>query len=310
MNSTSGNTIDFDSARLKIKSASTRASKSVHSSAYPSAGQLQQSLSQLLQTSLELDKILGLFFATLQQAMELDSLEYRNEAKQLHFEFGNPALHRCSYRLTHLGDFLGELRFSRSKRFNEAQLQGLESLLGSLLYPLRNALLYHEAIACALNDPLTGCGNRLAMDQALDREIKHAIRKQSELCMLVIDIDHFKSINDTYGHAFGDEALKAMVSACKSCLRAVDGMFRLGGEEFVVVLSDTNLTDARMVAERIRHAIADMQFELDSQDIPLTVSIGVARRRSEENQLALYERCDQQMYKAKRAGRNQVIAEG
>lgn len=310
MNSTSDNTIDFDSARLKIKSASARASKSVNSAANPSTSQLQHSLSQLLQTSLELDKILGLFFATLQQAMELDSMEYRHEARALQFDFGHPALHRCSYRLTHMGDFLGELRFSRSKRFTEAQLQGLESLLGSLLYPLRNALLYQEAITCALIDPLTGCGNRLAMDQALSRDIKHAIRKRTELCMLVIDIDHFKNINDTYGHAFGDEALKATVSACQSCLRDVDGLFRLGGEEFVVVLSDTNLTDARMVAERIRNAIATMQFELDGEAIPLTVSIGVARRRSDENQQGLYERCDQQMYKAKRAGRNRVIAEG
>ncbi|TVP92738.1 MAG: hypothetical protein EA348_01785, partial [Pseudomonadaceae bacterium] len=119
MNSTSGNTIDFDSARLKIKSATARASKSVHTHAAPTAGHLQQSLSQLLQTSLEMDKILGLFFATLQQALELDSLEYRHDAKQLNFDFGNPALHRCSYRLTHLGDFLGELRFSRTKRFDE-----------------------------------------------------------------------------------------------------------------------------------------------------------------------------------------------
>ncbi|SDU14997.1 GGDEF domain-containing protein [Halopseudomonas salegens] len=310
MNSTSGNTIDFDSARLKIKSAGAQASKSVHSSASPSVSQLQQSLSQLLQTSLEMDRILGLFFATLQQALELNSLEYRHDAKQLQFDFGSPALHRCSYRLTHLGDFLGELRFSRSKRFSEAQLKGLESLLGSLLYPLRNALLYHEAIACALNDPLTGCGNRLALDQALDREIKHAIRKRTDLSMMVIDIDHFKTINDTYGHAFGDEALKAMVSACEGCLRAVDGLFRLGGEEFVVLLSDTSLVDARMVAERIRNAIAEMQFQLDGQPIPLTVSIGVARRRNDESQQALYERCDQQMYKAKRGGRNQVIAEG
>lgn len=309
MNSTSGNTIDFDSARLKIQSASAKASKPLQSASTPSTSQLQQSLSQLLQTSLELDRILGLFFATLQQAMALDSLEYRHQAKHLQFDFGQPALHRCSYRLTHMGDFLGELRFSRSKRFSEAQLQGLETLLGSLLYPLRNALLYQEAIACALNDPLTGCGNRLAMNQALDREIKHAIRKRTDLCMLVIDIDHFKQINDTWGHAFGDEALKAMVGACQGCLRAVDGLFRMGGEEFVVLLSDTNLSAARLVAERIRSAIEQMQFEIDGQAIPLTVSVGVAKRRNDETQQSLYERCDQQMYKAKRSGRNRVIAE-
>lgn len=309
MTLTQGNTIDFDSARLKLsENATTVAVLPAEPSPF-SLGAVQDKLTQSLQTSLELDRILELFFQELRAFLGLDCLDYRLDGRNLHHRIGQPSLHRCSYRMTHEGSFLGEIQFSRKKRFTEPHLKTLETLLGNLLYPLRNALLYREAVYCAHNDSLTGVGNRLAMDRALDREVRLSIRNRSTLSLLVLDIDHFKQINDQYGHACGDDALKAIVNCVRSCLRGVDDIFRMGGEEFVILLGDTAASEARMVAERIRYAIEEMQFQTDGISIPITASLGVATRRPDEGIREILDRCDKLMYSAKRAGRNRIAAQ-
>lgn len=270
---------------------------------------MQQRLLQLLQTTLELPRVLELFFRELHGQMGVDGLEYRHESHKLNLALGVQKLHRCSYRMTHEGAYLGEVVFCRGKRFSERQLQILEALLGSLLFPLRNALLYRQAIAAALNDSLTGAGNRLALEQSLQREIQHSIRQRSDLSVIAIDLDHFKKINDSYGHAIGDEALKATVNCINDCLRAVDGVYRMGGEEFVAVLPNTAVEAALLVAERICRRIAGMQFAIDGQDIPLSASLGVATRRTDESAATMLERADQLMYQAKQNGRNCVVGE-
>ncbi|WP_339845385.1 GGDEF domain-containing protein [uncultured Halopseudomonas sp.] len=309
MTLTQGNTIDFDSARLKLSENMTSVTVMPAENRQLSLTAVQDKLTRSLQTTLELDRVLELFFQELRAFMGLDCLEYRLEGRDLHQRIGQSSLHRCSYRMTHAGSFLGEIQFSRKKRFNETHLKTLETLLGNLLYPLRNALLYREAAYCAHNDSLTGVGNRLAMDRALDREVKLSIRNRSTLSLLVLDIDYFKQINDQYGHACGDEALKAVVNCVRNCLRGVDDVFRMGGEEFVVLLSDTAAREARMVAERIRSAIEEMQFQTDGVSIAITASIGVATRRLDEGNREVLDRCDKLMYSAKRGGRNRIAVQ-
>lgn len=309
MSFTQGNSTEFDSTRLSLIHAGNNV-RQLDNSSDPllNLAGLQQRLLQLLQTSLELERVLELFFRELQTHLSVDGLEYRQEPQRIQLRLGQQKLHRCSYRLTHHGDYLGEVVFCRSKRFSERQLQALETLLGSLLFPLRNALLYRQAVSAALHDSLTGAGNRLALDQCLQREIQHSIRQRSPLSVLVIDLDHFKRINDNYGHAVGDEALKATVNCVNECLRAVDGVFRMGGEEFVVVLPNTCCESARLVAERICQRIAGMQFAIEGQSIPLSASIGLATRNNDENVAELLARGDQLMYLAKNKGRNCVAA--
>lgn len=309
MTLTQGNTIDFDSARLKLSGSAQPVDVMPDQERQLSLSAVQTKLTQQLQTSLELDRVLELFFQELRGFLGLDCLEYRLDGIGLQHRVGEPSLHRCSYRMTHAGDFLGEIQFSRKKRFSESHLTALETLLGNLLYPLRNALLYREAVFSAHNDSLTGVGNRLAMDRALEREIKLSIRHRTTLSLLVLDIDYFKQVNDTYGHAFGDEALKAVVNCIRSCLRGVDDVFRMGGEEFVILLSNTQAAQARMVAERIRKAIEEMQFEIDGTSIPMTASLGVATRQLDEGNRELLDRCDKLMYSAKRSGRNRIAAQ-
>jgi diguanylate cyclase (GGDEF)-like protein len=212
--------------------------------------------------------------------------------------------------LNHDGEFLGELTFRRNQRFSEDELGQLESLLASLLFPLRNALLYRAAVQSALRDPLTETGNRIAMQQTLKREVDIARRTLQPMSVLMVDIDHFKSINDSHGHLIGDQALKAVATALKDSLRNVDMVFRFGGEEFMVLLSNTNREAASMVGERLRMAVLGIQYLVENRAIELSVSLGCATLLPGESMESLLRRADNALYVSKRDGRNRLSMAG
>lgn len=228
------NAIDFDSAKLQ-RLGFGQLPPLLERPA--NLAQLRQQMSLQLQTSLEPQRILGLFFREVQRLVPLDALSYVHQGSDLRLEFGTRGHHSISYSLSHEGEHMGELVFRRNQRFNEQDQGNLESLLSSLLYPMRNALLYRAATQSALRDPLTGAGNRIAMEQTLQREIDMSRRHVQPLSVLMLDIDHFKRVNDSHGHSAGDDVLKAIAATIKAQLRNVDMVFRYGGEEFLVLLS-------------------------------------------------------------------------
>ncbi|MCS7556961.1 GGDEF domain-containing protein [Pseudomonas aeruginosa] len=297
------NTIDFDAAKQK------RGPQPGGNASGPRASnltELRQQLTLQLQSSLEAERILGLFFEEVRQLIPLDALGYRHPGSDLRLEFGSSAKHSVSYRLSHDSDYLGELIFRRRQRLGEDEQRQLESLLGTLLFPLRNALLYRAAIQTALRDALTGTGNRIAMDQALGRELELARRNLQPLSVLMLDIDHFKRVNDHYGHAVGDEALKAVAETTKDHLRNVDMVFRFGGEEFLVLLSSTPLQAACMVGERLRQAVEELDYRHAGEPLKLSISLGCADLRPGEGSDDLLRRVDEALYEAKRDGRNRL----
>jgi diguanylate cyclase (GGDEF)-like protein len=275
-----------------------------------SVEQLRQALNLQLQTSLEADKILGIFFRGIQRLMSIDALHYQHSAGDLQLKFGERAHHRASYSLSNEGEYLGELVFLRNQRFCEQELAQLESLLVCLLFPLRNALMYRAATQSAMRDPLTGTGNRMAMDQTLSRETELARRHKHPLSLLMLDIDHFKQVNDLHGHAMGDEVLIAVADAIKSQLRNVDMVFRFGGEEFLIVLSNTCREAAALVGERLRHAALRLTYPKPENSIALTVSLGCATLLPAESADSLLRRADNALYVAKREGRNRLAMAG
>ncbi|MET1081057.1 MAG: GGDEF domain-containing protein [Pseudomonas sp.] len=301
------NTIDFDAAKLQRLGFSANRTPSLRP---VSLGQLRQQLSLQLQTSLEVERILGLFFREVQRLVPLDALAYQHSASDVRLELGGRANHSAGYRLSHEGEYLGELIFRRNQRFDDDELGQLESLLASLLFPLRNALLYRAAVQSALRDPLTGTGNRIAMDQALQREIDLARRNLQPLSLLMVDIDHFKRINDSFGHSMGDEVLKAAANTLKSQLRNVDMVFRYGGEEFLILLSNTGREAAAMVGERLRHGIFNLQCLAQGSAIELSISLGCACLLPGESVESLLRRADSALYVAKREGRNRLTMAG
>ncbi|MEX6502135.1 GGDEF domain-containing protein [Pseudomonas zhanjiangensis] len=301
------NTIDFDTAKLQRLGYSGNRTQSLRPI---SLAQLRQQLTLQLQTSLEVERILQLFFSTVQRLVPLDALAYQHSAGDLRLEFGERASHSAGYRLSHEGEYLGELIFRRKLRFSDEELAQLESLLASLLFPLRNALLYRSAVQKALRDPLTNTGNRIAMDQILQREVDLARRNLQPLSLLMLDLDHFKRINDQHGHSVGDEVLKAVATSLKSQLRNVDMVFRYGGEEFLVLLSGTCREAAGIVGERLRQAVLGLQCLAQGQAIDLSISIGCATLLPGESVESLLRRADSALYVAKRDGRNRLSMAG
>lgn len=171
---------------------------------------------------------------------------------------------------------------------------------------------YEQSLSMALTDSLTGVFNRRYVNAHLPRLLERAIDSHKPVSVLMFDIDHFKVVNDTYGHAIGDEVLREVSARASRNLRTFDLVARLGGEEFVVILPDTDGEAALIVAERLRSRIADTPFAVsaDRGEINVTVSIGISiGGRLGDTAEGLVRRADEALYEAKRSGRNCVIAD-
>ncbi|MCA9520437.1 MAG: diguanylate cyclase [Myxococcales bacterium] len=173
--------------------------------------------------------------------------------------------------------------------------------------------LHRQLVEQAIRDPLTNLFNRRYLDEMLEREVARAIRYQTPLSAVLLDVDHFKDVNDLAGHAAGDAILVGLAGLLKSMFRAVDIICRYGGDEFVVVLPGAALHDAVRRAEDVRTAFATLRATVDSAAIvpPCSLSLGVAQfRTGEESAQALIERADQALYEAKHLGRNRTVPAG
>jgi diguanylate cyclase (GGDEF)-like protein len=170
---------------------------------------------------------------------------------------------------------------------------------------LKNAL--QEVQRLAITDPLTGLYNRGHFSKVGEDEVRRAVRYGHPLSAIMLDIDHFKRANDTYGHSRGDHILREVAERCRHELRAVDVMGRYGGDEFVILLPENDLAAARRVAERLRKSIAQQKLHSTEGQATVTASLGVAALNREDSTLeALLSRADQALYVAKEGGRNRV----
>ena len=164
---------------------------------------------------------------------------------------------------------------------------------------------YEMAVHSAITDKLTGLYNRRYFDHFLDFEIKRSSRQKASLALLMMDIDNFKIINDTLGHLFGDKILNKLGDIIKSIIRETDLAARYGGEEFSIVMSNTGLEEATEIAERLRKAISEHNFDITNR--PITVSIGIALYPSDSTSLQdLLSNADRALYRSKHEGKNRV----
>lgn len=160
----------------------------------------------------------------------------------------------------------------------------------------------------AQTDALTGLPNRIRLKEVFERERKRATRDQTPLSLIVLDLDHFKAINDEYGHEAGDLLLRRVADTLRQCLRASDLPARLGGEEFGILLANTNLAQAAEVSEKIRSRIENMEAMFEGQTLAVTLSGGIAELGPDGDGLrSLLREADNRMYEAKAAGRNQIV---
>jgi len=264
-------------------------------------------IANALQASLHVRDVIKGFASEVRRIVRGVAVRYRNNPQKVAVDDGPRELNRYTYELNLVGRYLGEVTFSRNEALNEGELEVLEVLLCALIYPLRNALQYERALKIALKDPLTGVSNRASMGVHVNHHISLSQRQGTPLSVLIIDIDRFKSINDRYGHIVGDVVLTAVAARIVNCTRTSDGVFRYGGEEFVVVLPSTGAGGAELLAERIRGEIEAMLIEGVPQTVRVTASIGVAHFLPGETQLDLLQRADDVLLAAKRDGRNRVV---
>lgn len=183
-----------------------------------------------------------------------------------------------------------------------------ERLFNVLMQDITQVEAFKERLQTLIvTDELTGVGNRLACNQTLQREIERAHRYKTDFSIVILDIDHFKSVNDMFGHDVGDEVLKAVAAVMVKTLRESDKLCRYGGEEFMVLLPETDKEAAFKLAERIRLAVS----ELTSADVPsrITISSGVSHLNNWDTEKTFVKRADQALYRAKELGRNRVEIE-
>lgn len=271
--------------------------------------ELTEQSSQLvaqLSRHLEIDGLLEQFSRMAGEYVPHDSLSFRHEfaGSERAVVVGATARNTCSYQLTVEDTRLGTLSLSRRRRFDESELHTVEQLLGVVVYPLRNALLYYRALHDAAIDRLTGLANRGVFLDSLAREISRAQRYGSNVVLLMADLDNLKPINDRHGHSAGDRALQHVADVLRGGVRDSDQVFRYAGDEFAMLLVGSTADSAREVADRLRAKVS----ETSGLAIAPTISLGLASVRVDDSAQVLFDRADAALYAAKRSGRNCVCS--
>jgi diguanylate cyclase len=198
-------------------------------------------------------------------------------------------------------DYARETR-ERSEKMR-VRIEQLESEAHSLHQRLQ------EEKRAAMLDPLTQVCNRLAWEQRIAEEMERWQRHAQPTCIATWDVDHFKHINDSYGHTAGDKVLKVIAECLSKKIRTVDFLARYGGEEFVTILPNTTLENGMAIVDRIREAVSEIGFHFSGKRIVITISCGITALREGDSANAAFERADQAMYRAKQQGRNRVLGD-
>ncbi len=236
-----------------------------------------------------------------------------NSGAQMHAAPGPDAGRLLLLPLSAGGETFGSLALLTRKglRLAKDEVQTLNAAVGHLSLALRNALLFRQMKSMADHDGLTRIANRRSFEERLEEEAQRHDRYEQPLSLILMDLDHFKDVNDTFGHQAGDLVLRGMAALLVESLRGSDFPARYGGEEFAVILPHTPCDHAARLAERIRERVADHDFgQRQGQPVRMTVSAGVAALAPGARGSELVSLADQALYLAKEEGRNRVVLAG
>lgn len=271
---------------------------------------LKIQLGEVLQTSLDLNMLLKLFLEKVSTVVRLDGIHYSNEDLGIEASIAKQATHSCGYRLITSEDKLGEVIFKRGKKFTEKELSILETLLSTLIYPLRNALRFSMAVRSAFMDPLTGAGNSRFLPQTLDREIDLAKRHNQPLSVLMVEVDGFRKLLDQHGLGNAERVLRELAANLSQWSRTTDAVFRNNGDQFMLILSNTDKVGANVIARRIQEGAAAMcSVAADNSTAvaeSLSLSQGLAVVTGTDSSTSLLERAAKALASARKRGGNLI----
>ena len=196
---------------------------------------------------------------------------------------------------------------SKPHHFTNENINLVAAFAEQVAIALENARLFTQTQTLAITDALTGVYNRRGLIELGEFEFARARRISRPFSVIMIDIDHFKRVNDHHGHAAGDEVLRALAQRCRVGSRTVDLVGRYGGEEFLILLPESSLESARLVAERLRQSLHNESIQTEAGPMRITISIGVAEMTDTDNLKSLIARADGALYEAKNSGRNRVV---
>jgi len=269
---------------------------------------LKMQLSDVLQTSLDLNMLLKLFLEKVSTVVRLDGIHYSNEDLGIEASIAKQATHSCGYRLITNEDKLGEVIFKRGKKFTEKELSILETLLSTLIYPLRNALRFSMAVRTTFTDPLTGVGNRRFLPETLEREIDLAKRHNQALSVLMVEIDGFRKLLEQHGLGNAERVLRTLAGSLGELSRVTDIAFRNEGDQFVLILSNTDKTGAHIMARRIMDTAQTLCTHADDESSAaretLSLSIGLAVMSGTDSSSSVLERATKALASARKRGGN------
>jgi len=269
---------------------------------------LKIQLSDVLQTSLDLNMLLRLFLEKVSTVVRLDGIHYSNEDLGIEASVAKQATHSCGYRLITNEDKLGEVIFKRGKKFTEKELSILETLLSTLIYPLRNALRFSMAVRTAFTDPLTGAGNRRFLQDTLDREIDLAKRHNQALSVLTVEIDGFRRILEQHGLGNAERVLRELAGSLRDLSRTTDAVFRNEGDQFVLILSNTDKGGAHVMARRIMDKAQTLSAlrssESQTASETLSLSMGLSVMTGTDSSSSVLERAAKALASARKRGGN------
>lgn len=249
-----------------------------------------------LQTSLDLKRIIDIFAIEVAKYVDFSGLYFKHSAITATARGSRQAKAERQFELKINGKFLGILTYAVNTPISISNYKILTELHELLINPVNNAIEYHLAMQLAMQDGLTGLSNRRSFDEQLKRTMAQATRRHTLVGLILCDLNKFKAINDTYGHAAGDDVLNHFANALRDSVRNSDSIFRFGGDEFALIVEDASNNSLLMIEERIYSAVANDAL-LAKYNV--TTSLGYTFMNRADDPLSFFKRADNALYAQK-----------
>ncbi|PKH88812.1 GGDEF domain-containing protein [Colwellia sp. Bg11-28] len=249
-----------------------------------------------LQTTLDIDELLSIFAVEATRYVDFSGLYFKSQNLNTVLFGSRKAKKEQCFELKIEDNFIGTLSYGINSPISLTNFKVLEQLHLCLLHPIKNAIAYHTAMQLAMQDGLTGLGNRRYFDEQLKRSMHNANRHHSLVGLVLGDLNKFKAINDTHGHIAGDTVLQEFANVLRLCTRDSDSLFRFGGDEFAIIVENANDSALAIIENRINLALAS---NVQLNKYQLGCSIGSTFMNRADNELSFFERADEILYRRK-----------